>query len=485
MTMSRYLLLASLSLLLFLTLLAGCAGGLKAEAPTALSADNLNLVFVVSPDLAYQAPGDVDATTANLTNQGLQRGLMMATYLKQQVLGTNNVTNISVLEPMTHLQTANNYPDMAAIGSMQQFALLNQYTLPVDATGTTYTTNSFPLSAAYAPGSVPPGVDVPASYNPFGNGLDFNNTGGNNDTLVSGIINKKTPGYYVFSAPWETVSAMLAKMNSTFGYNLAIPSSYPGPNYVYAISILSSGNASLVTYNSNLKPPASYPVLPGPVASASGTHTLQSFFTTVRIGGVSGAVIPANINKNQKIYLIRHAEAHPDPGHHFEDGNYVGAGQWRALDLPNALRGKVSPNVVYSIDPSQWLTANNFCYVRPSLTVLPFVVAHNLPYQLVSTFQLGDVNEPQLASDFFFTGGRFSNKIVLLAWESSRIKPLINVLLASYGGSNLPLLPAAWPSADYDTIWTVTLDAQGNLSVDNELFEDIDSATLPVAAPQF
>ncbi len=163
-----------------------------------------------------------------------------------------------------------------------------------------------------------------------------------------------------------------------------------------------------------------------------------------RTGGVNGVVIPANINKNQIIYIVRHAEAHP--GNVFEDGNYVDAGQWRALELPNALRDKISPNMVYSIDPAQWFNISsvspsfNVSYVRPSLTVLPYAIANNLSYYLVSSFYIVDKNVAQLASDFFFTGGNLSNKNILLAWESTRIKPLINALLKSYGGSGLPLL---------------------------------------------
>lgn len=476
-----------LFLVLALTLLAGCGGGSSPDSTTPLGADNINLIFVVSPDLAYQAPGDINPDTANLTNQGLQRSLLMATYLKTQVMGAKNVTGIYTLTPMTHLQTANNYPDMTAIGFIQQFALLNQITLPVDTTGSTYTGNNYPLHAAYAPGSVPNGVALPTPYCPNCYGLDFNNTGGNNDALVSGIIDNKIPGYYVFSAPWETISALLAKINNLYGYNLNLPVTYRSPNHVYVISIPSSGSASLVTYNSNLNPPDTYPVLPSSVPSASCTYTQQAYFSTTRTGGVDGAVIPANINSNQKIYIIRHAEAHPDAGFRFEDGNYVGAGQWRALDLPNALRGKISPNMVYSIDPAQWYSTGyfNVSYVRPSLTVLPYAIANNLPYYLVSSFSILDPNEPQLASNFFFTGGTLSNQTVLLAWESSRIKPLINSLLNSYGVSSLPLLPTTWPNADYDTIWTVTLDAQGNLTVDNAMCEGIDSAKLPAAAPQF
>jgi hypothetical protein len=472
-----------------LTLLAGCGGISGSDTPDPLSAGNLNLIFVVSPDLAYQTPGDVNPDTANLTHQGLQRSLQLATYLKTHVLGTKNVTRISVLQPMTHLQTADNYPDMSAIWYIQQFALLNQITLPFDKIGSTYTANSYIIDAAYASGSVPAGAFVPAAYCPDCQGLDFNNTNGNNDTLAFGIIDKKIPGYYVFSAPWETIRPLLANINSQKGYNLNLPATYKGTNYVYAISIAPSGKAILVTYNSNLNPPVTYPVLPAPVARASCMHTLQPYFSTVRIGGVSGVVIPANINTNQRIYIIRHAEAHP--GNVFEDGNIVGAGQWRALDLPNALRGKISPSMVYSIDPAQWFNLSyaspsfNISYVRPSLTVLPYAIANNLPYYLVSSFYIGDVNVAQLASDFFFTGGKFSNQTVLLAWESTRIKPLINALLESYGGSNLPILPVKWPGLDYDTIWTITLDAQGNLSVDNDLCEGIDSAALPEAAPQF
>jgi hypothetical protein len=38
---------------------------------------------------------------------------------------------------------------------------------------------------------------------------------------------------------------------------------------------------------------------------------------------------------------------------------------------------------------------------------------------------------------------------------------------------------------DYDTIWTVKIDDQGNLTVDNDLCEGIDSTKLPETAPQF
>lgn len=486
----------SLLLSLALSLLAGCGGSSSEPAP--LSADNLNLIFVVSPDLAHNASGDVNKDTANLSNQGLQRSLLMATYLKQQVLGTQNVTAIHALTPMTHLQTANNYPDMAALGYIQQFALLNQITLG------TNTANSYPLNAAYVSGAVPDGVAMqpkifpnsPSGYCPDCSGLVFNDTKGDNAALVSGIINKpNASGYYVFSAPWQTISALMANINESQSYKLNLPAAYRGPNHVYAISIAPSGDAKLVTYDSKLTPLTTYPELPSHQPfSASCTNTQQALFSTARTGGVDGATVPTNSSFNQIIYIVRHAEAHPDPAMSFENGNFVGAGQWRALDLHNALDGKIKPDMVYSVDPAQWYpisATKNVSYVRPSLTVLPYAIANNLPYSLASSFSILDPNHSQLTSDFFFTGGKFSNKTVLVAWESSRIKPLINALLASYGGANIPVLPTegppkgGWPSPDYDTIWTVKLDATGNLTVDNKLCEGIDTTKLPVAAPQF
>lgn len=478
-----------LFLVLALTLLAGCKGGSDSNTNTfaPLSADNLNLIFVVSPDLAHNAAGDIHPDTANLTNQGLQRSLLMATYLKRHVLGTKNVTGIYALAPMTHLQTANNYPDMAAIGYIQQFALLNQ----ININGTT--ANSYPINTSYAPGDVPTGVVEPNPYISGAQGLAFNDANGNNVALATRIIDANVPGFYVFSAPWETIRALLADINNLHGYNLNLPATYSGPNTVYALSIPSFGVARLVTYNANLNPPSSYPVLPLPMAAASCTQ--QSYFSATRTGGVNGVVIPPGTNTNQTVYLIRHAEAHP--GNSFEDGNFVGAGQWRALSLPNflpnALRGQPGPTQVYAIDPAQSfaLTADfGISYVRPSLTVLPYAIANNLPYYLVASFYISDPADPAAAkatSDFLFTnlaGVNLSNQTVLLAWEHLHYPPLVTYLIQSYGGA-VPAPPLFWPEGDYDTIWTVTLDAQGNLTVNNALCEGIDSASLPVTAPQF
>jgi hypothetical protein len=150
--------------------------------------------------------------------------------------------------------------------------------------------------------------------------------------------------------------------------------------------------------------------------------------------------------------------------------------------------------VVYSIDPAQSFSpAADFSvsYVRPSLTVLPYAIANNLPYYLVAGFSIGgattDLGVAKATSDFLFTnlaGANLSNQTVLLAWEHEHYPPLIMYLLQSYGVT-VPVSALPWPHSDYDTIWTVKLDAHGNLTVNNALCEGIDSATLPATAPKF
>jgi hypothetical protein len=460
--------------------------------PAPLSADNINLIFVVSQDLAYQASGDVNPITTNLTSQGLQRSLLMAPFLQQDVLGMNNVTGIYALEPMTHTQTTSggSYPDMVALETIQQFALLNQITLSSDAVGGTfYTGNNYPINVSYALTSVPSGVATPSLPCPDCQGLDFSDQEGANETVVTGIVTANVPGFYVFSAPWETTSRLLANINELESYNLNLPASYQGPNNIYAISIAPSGSADLVTFNSSLNPPSTYPVLPPPaLLSTACTPPTPSSITVT--GGIGGAVIPAGANTNETLYIVRHAEAHPQG--YWSDNNYVGAGQWRALDLPNALGGKISPNQVWSGDVSQFSQGtvttsgeDQWSGVAPALTVEPYAIANNLPYHLVSGFELSDPNAAQLTSNFFFIGGAFSNQKVLLGWSYVQIDQTVNALFSSYfphgGGPTAP----TWSPTDYDTVWTLTLDANSNLTVDYSQCEGINSATLPATAPQF
>jgi hypothetical protein len=465
-----------------LVMLVGCGGTSTPVNPrqatiAPLSAGDVNLIFVVSEDLNNNASEDINPVTANLTSQGLQRTLQMGSYLHQTVLGNQNVTGIYALEPMTHLQTANSYPDMVALQTVQQFALLNVATLDESPTGPAlYAANSFPINVSYAPGQVVPDVTAPLVSCQSCQGIDFADQNSDNESLINTVINYGAPGYFVFSAPWATTQSLLAAANAAHSYGLSLPSAYQGPNLVYAISITPSGTASLTTYNSNLHPASTYPALPPPALTGAAC-SLPAF----NISAPSSA--PPVANTNETLYLMRHAEAHPTSG--WEDGNYVAAGQWRALDLPNALRGKISPDQVYSIDPAQVAPSGDsaWSYVRPSLTVEPYAIANNLPYNLVSDFELDDISAVTANTiGFFFDSPQFSHHKVLLAWEHEHFPPLVNALLKSYGSSQTV---ADWSQDDYDSIWTITLDSAGNLTVDNSTCEGISSSKLPATTPKF
>ncbi len=479
-----------LVLALTMTLLTGCGSDSASTVAGALSPNDINLIFVVTPDLTNNASGDVNPATANLSSQGLNRSLQMASYLKQQVLGGQNVTRIYALQPMSHLQTANNYPNMAAIGYIQQFAMLNQVSLTAQGgyNSPLYTANSYPLNTSYlSAATVPSGVATPFVLCPTCQGLDFNNAGKANDILLAEVIKMNIPGFYLFAAPWDTISKLMTTVNTLGKYSLTLPATYAGPNYLYAISFkpTTPSSAGLTTFNSDLRPADTYPVLPAPVASAScpdpNKNTIPAYFKITATAGTA----TAGINTNQTVYLIRHAEAHPWSG--WDDGNYVAAGQWRALALPNALKGKLNPapSMIYSIDPAQVIMGySNFSYVRPSLTVEPYAIANNLPYYLVSEFNLFDPTSPATTVNYFFYNPKFSGKTILLAWEHAHFPPVIDALLAKYTSPSSTKAPS-WPGSDYDTIWTVTLDGQGNLTVHNGLCEGIDSASLPATAPLF
>lgn len=474
----------SLIMLLPLALVAGC-GSSSPLAPTPLSAGNLNLVFVASEDLTYQAAGDINPSTANFTNQGLQRSLLMGSFLHEQVLGGRNVTSIYALEPMTHLQTGNNYPDLVALETIQQFAMLNQISL-TSGSNPLYVGNSFPIHASYASGSLPAGVAPPVLPCAACQGLDFNDQNGDNEALLGSVVQASAPGFYVFSAPWETVSALMANLNRLEGYNLKLPTAYAGPNSVYTISITPTGVARLATYDGTLNPPSTYPVLPQSDLVSAACNLQAPFHVQLTVGS-GGAQLPSGGNTNETVYFIRHVEAHPTS--YWDDANYVGAGQWRALDLANALRGKIQPTQVVSYDPSIGvpigLSDVSASSVGVPLSAEPYAIANNLPYTLAASVPVLTQNPPQLAtatSDYFFTGQAFSNKTILVVWDHEHLPTIVSALLASYQSS---LTAPTWPGDDYDTVWAVTIDAQGNLTVDNSMCEGIDSTTLLATPPQF
>ncbi|MCE1246827.1 MAG: hypothetical protein LWY06_09295 [Firmicutes bacterium] len=476
---------------LFLFSLAGCSGNSSDVGGTA-SDTGINMVFVVTQDLEHNG-GDISTTTSNLNNRGLQRALLLAGYLKSNILGSANPNGIYALSPYTHLQTENNYPDMVPLEVIEQFALLNQYTL----SSQNLTAQSFPVFTSYTANSLPSGCYTPPVYYPECQGIDFNNNNNGNVTLLRNIIAANKEGYYVFAMPFDTFHTMAAGLKEANGYEYEVPGYWEGPNKFYMINIPSgSSRAILSGYNSGIEPGTAFPAPSVPYTEAP-CQQKAFYYNTANI---SGAKIPDGINTNQTLYFVRHGEAHPSA--QFENGNLVMQGNWRALYIPQAIEGKIkNPDYIYTVDPAQFLkgmpasgqtTDMYYSYVRPSMTIAPYAISKDMPINLAYGFNYCDPAQgkmgPQVdaAIKFFFSGSNFSNKTLIVDWEHVHIQEISQLLLAKYfeNTSDVPVLPN-WPGTDYDTIWTITLDNDGNLTISNSIYQGIESSSLPSTAPTF
>lgn len=80
------------SLIIGLVTLTRCSCGIVSGSSLPLSEKNVHIIFLIPPDLANDPFGDINPETANLNNQGLQRSLLMGTYLKQYLPERSNVT---------------------------------------------------------------------------------------------------------------------------------------------------------------------------------------------------------------------------------------------------------------------------------------------------------------------------------------------------------------------------------------------------------
>ena len=489
---------------LILSLALGGCGGTDSGAPAGGTLpDATRVVFVVSSDLEHNR-GDINPETANLTGQGLQRALLMARYLHGVVLGSAPVDGIHALIPATHPQTANGYPDLVPLEMAEQFALLNRYSENLARPGSPaqdFVADSFPVHVSYTPASLPAGAAAPPVYPPYQGfnfqGIDFADHDGGNEALVQGLLSGRPGATYVLALPFETLQSLLAGLKTLHGWGYPVPSAWQGPNVIYLLSALPSGQAALVAHDTRLDPGTSYPVLTRGYQPAGNLQTPQVLQTSL----LEGSSVPAGMNTNQTLYFLRHGEAHPVRT--FEDGNLVLPGDWRALFLPTALAGKIQrPDVVYAWDPASPIpgpppsgssaTLGMYSYIRTYQTVAPYAIANGLPLCVPTSFAASgftkeaDAKAVQDTIDFFFTGGRFSNKTLLVDWEHDHIVRVGQALFNRYFANQAlaPTMPT-WTPADYDTVWTFTLDGSGNLVFNNLTCQGIESASLPSTAPDF
>ena len=252
-----------------------------------------------------------------------------------------------------------------------------------------------------------------------------------------------------------------------------------------------------------------YAVISGPTAdrlTAQVFHdgiAARSRFPAVPVPGPAACSVPPTVitakappglhpYPSRTVLFVRHVEAHPSTN--FENGNYVCQGQWRALgatDILARLLGR-TPDAIVSSNTAGLIACNGTCsYIRPLLTVTPFAIKHGMPVTLAPfdwtdatdlAYWLFDKSSPY-ASDLHQADKDPS--LILVGWEHAHIVAAVKALFAQMyqdpaAAAKLP----AWSYTDYDTVWKLSTDAQGNLTFSNTC-EGIPSAALPNVCPAF
>ncbi len=223
-----------LFVVLAMALLAGCGGssGHSAPAPNppALSAGNVNLIFVVSEDLAYQAPGDINPKHGEPYQSGFA-----AVAAHGHVPATAGARD---QECHRHLRAGTDDPFANREAITPTWPRLRPFS-----SSPCSTRSRCPVTLRAGPSFRPQlpdqcilcgRVDTQRSCHaiavlPELPGSRFQRPRRRQRNSGNPYAPGKLPGFYVFSAPWETISVLLANINKLEGYNLTLPASLCRP----------------------------------------------------------------------------------------------------------------------------------------------------------------------------------------------------------------------------------------------------------------
>lgn len=429
-------------ILICCNLISSCNSGNSnpTEATPTINSNAFNFIFVPS--------FESNPVTNNLSIQGLNHSLLFGQLLYQ--ITANKINAIYALDPFA--DTINSIPDFKPIQSIENYALLNGF-------GITANISKDPTMVENLIATV------------FENGS------------YGVILN----GNYVFALPIPLINAILQDLSIYNNYALKFTYTPLTNNHQYLIlSILDMANISATTYNDGIIANNNYPDL-------NLTADAPCIESSIVIN--TSTLPPLNINHDETVYFVRHVEAHPGEDSHdshqfwgFDDGNYVCQGQWRALASSNILLDKLDgklPDYVYSSDPGEmYIESFPFTYVRPALTISPFTIKYGIPLNLVAANNF-TWNQPESLATYFFTNNKFSNKTLLVAWEHGGIDKAVKFLFKGvYNDTSAEAQLPHWVSTDYDTIWKLELDGNGDAKFSNSC-EGIATVSLPMSCPKF
>ncbi len=153
----------------------------------------------------------------------------------------------------------------------------------------------------------------------------------------------------------------------------------------------------------------------------------------------------------ETILFVRHAEKAP-----------AGLGQLsckglnRALALPGVIARRYGrPDAIFAPNPAEQKPdgTGSFDYVRPLATVEPAAIRFALPVHADFGFTATDRLRAALLDP------SLRDALVLVAWEHHQLNDLVPAMVKALGGDPTPV--TAWIGADFDTIWKVTIERDG------------------------
>ncbi|SMC20402.1 hypothetical protein SAMN02745857_00939 [Andreprevotia lacus DSM 23236] len=401
------------------------AGTALAQSQPPLNANDWN--FVLIPQLESQS-----GKGNNLSVTGLNHALRIGQQLNSLTAGRMN--QVQQVYALTMAGDANN---MATLESIEPYALLNNLGVSVQ--------------------KLQPG-DASAYNSPA--------------WFAQQIVANQPRGTYILSMPADVLQQFVGSLsNSSVDLQGA---------HQYVVLSGRDQPFALSSYDDQTPDAKEYPLAPLRLRSACPQ-------TPVEIH----AKAPKDLRPYtaQSVYLVRHVEAHPSGN--FENGNYVCQGQWRALGANARLLEKMrdrKPDYIFTSNPANIIGCSGTCsYIRPSLTVAPFAIQHDLPLTLAE-FQWNDAAD--LAQSLFNRDSPYfrhaaSGNSILVGWEHAHIEKAVKYLFTTiYQNPQAASQIPAWSFDDYDTVWELSTSKDGELTFKNTC-EGIASASLPSTCPAF
>ena len=296
--------------------------------------------------------------------------------------------------------------------------------------------------------------------------------------IISGILANQPAGTYIIAMPADMINETLAQLLGDSSKKAGIPA---GNANQYVVLTRENGNTGAIAYNDGISPATRFPEQDLSYARSNSCPQPVTRITVPR--PVSSQF---QLNNRQTVYFIRHVEAHPNGN--FENGNFVCQGAWRALGANGILDRIIggTPQHLFTTNPNDIIGCNGSCsYIRPTLTIAPYAIAHQKPLKL-ARFQWNDPGT--LAASLFtrnsaYSVPSFAGSTTLVAWEHGNIDKAVRYLIgAVYNAPTAVAKLPAWSYTDYDTVWKLETDDQGNLTFSNTC-EHIDTDALPSTCP--